>query len=408
MIQSPWRDPFQVAMAKRKNRQRAKRRRFIALLSLGTVGAVLVATLSLLLLNHKSTLVNHIPLQQGQISTIVGLTHIAEIGSTSVIVDGHGSTLAVDANPYGVALVPTASATAPQSTLHSGDILVTNIGANDAGTTLVRFPGGKGPGQLFNTTPSADIKGPADQAFNTLSGTDWVANVGTNKILIFKPNGTILSMITSPLFHKPWGQAFNGGTHNRLDGAISSFFTSNVADATIDRIDVIPGPRGTTTTRVFQIGQLSSAGAETKIGLLWLPSLQFNGVHFTDVLLALDPAQNRIAAFPNSTTLNTTDIPATNAGLTVFQGKPLNMPGGFCLNPLNGDILVVNLNDNNLVEVNLTQGRTVGVRQIDNAPVDPQSGNGSALFGVAATTNQQGNLVVYFTDDNTNTLDVLS
>jgi hypothetical protein len=33
---------------------------------------------------------------------------------------------------------------------------------------------------------------------------------------------------------------------------------------------------------------------------------------------------------------------------------------------------------------------------------------GSALFGVAAATDAKGNLEVFFTDDNTNTLNVLS
>jgi DNA-binding beta-propeller fold protein YncE len=82
------------------------------------------------------------------------------------------------------------------------------------------------------------------------------------------------------------------------------------------------------------------------------------------------------------------------------------MPGGFAINPLNGDLLVVNLADNNLVELNMTQRKVVGVKQIDPAVVDAQ-GNGSALFGVAASKDDKGNLRVFFTDDNTNTLDVL-
>ena len=95
-------------------------------------------------------------------------------------------------------------------------------------------------------------------------------------------------------------------------------------------------------------------------------------------------------------------------GMTVFQGKPLNQPGGFSINPLNGDLIVANLNDNNLVELNMTLGKVVGIRQVDNVPVDLQTGNGSALFGVAATTDGKGNLVVFYTDDNTNTLNKLS
>ena len=77
--------------------------------------------------------------------------------------------------------------------------------------------------------------------------------------------------------------------------------------------------------------------------------------HFSDVLLALDLANNRIAAYPNSSTLNTTAMRSTSKGITVFQGKPLNMPGGLTINPLNGDLLVVNMNDNNLVELNLSK-----------------------------------------------------
>ncbi len=78
------------------------------------------------------------------------------------------------------------------------------------------------------------------------------------------------------------------------------------------------------------------------------------------------------------------------------------------INPLNDDLLVVNLNDNRLVELNLAQGKVVGVRLLDNVPVDAASGNGSALFGVAATRDAQGNLEVFFTDDNLNTLNRLS
>jgi hypothetical protein len=250
-------------------------------------------------------------------------------------------------------------------------------------------------------------KGPAFEAFNTLSGTDWVANFSANNVQVFRPNGTILATITNPLFNKPWGQTFNHGMHNPKDGSVASFFTTNTGDATIDRIDVIPSGNGT-AFRVFQIGQLTKINGGTKINLAWVPSLQIGGHHYSDVLLALDVAMNRVAAYPNSTTLNTTNMRSTSKGITAFQGKPLNMPGGLTINPLNGDLLVVNMNDNNLVELNLSQGKAVGVRLLDNVPVDAQSGNGSALFGVAAATDARKNLEVFFTDDNMNTLNLLS
>jgi DNA-binding beta-propeller fold protein YncE len=194
---------------------------------------------------------------------------------------------------------------------------------------------------------------------------------------------------------------------NPMDGSVASFFTTNTGDATIDRIDVIPSGKGT-TFRVFQIGQLTRMNGGTKVNVTWVPSLRIGGHRYSDVLLALDVAMNRVAAYPNSTTLNTTTMRSTSKGITAFQGKPLNMPGGLTVNPLNGDLLVVNMNDNNLVELNLSQVKAVGVRLLDNVPVDAQSGNGSALFGVAATKDARGNLEVFFTDDNTNTLNLLS
>lgn len=341
------------------------------------------------------------------VTTINNLNRISVVGSTAFIVDGHGKTISADANPYGVAITPTGmSATTPGS-LKPGDIVVTNFGATNTGTTLVRFPAGKGPGLLFNAMGNPGTKGPAFEAFNTQTGSDWVANFSANNVQVFKADGTLKATITNPLFKMPWAMTSNHGMHNAMDGSISSFFTTNTGDGTIDRIDVIPSGNGT-TFRVFQIGQFTQIMGGTKINATWVPSLQIGGQRYSDVLLALDLANNRVAAYPNSTTLNTTMTRSTSKGITAFQGKPLNTPVGLTVNPLNGDLLVVNGNDNNLVELNLAQGKAVGTRLLDNVPVDAQSGNGSALFGVAAATDAMGNLEVFFTDDNMNTLNVLS
>jgi DNA-binding beta-propeller fold protein YncE len=338
------------------------------------------------------------------VTSITNLAHISVVGSTAFIVDGHGKTVSADANPYGIAIAPNGMT---PGALKPGDILVTNFGAMNTGTTLVRFPAGKGPGLLFNAMTNPGTKGPAFEAFNPLTGTDWVANFSGNNVQVFNPNGTLKVTITSPLFKMPWAMASNNGKHNAMDGAVGSFFTTNTGDATIDRIDVIPTKNGT-TFRVFQIGQLTQVNGGTKLNAIWVPSLQIGGQRFSDVLLVLDLANNRVAAYPNSTTINTTMTPSTSKGMTAFQGKPLNAPAGLTINPLNGDLLVVNMNDNNLVEVNLAQGKAVGTRLLDIVPVDAQSGNGSALFGVAAATDAKGNLEVFFTDDNMNTLNMLS
>src|SRR2546423_1546443 len=383
-----------------------KQKSLAVIASVGILALTLVLVLSGVFTTRATTYAT--PTRNGPVTTINGLSRIAVVGNTAFIVDAHGRTIAVDPNPYGVTIVPPSIPVSnTPGALKAGDILVSNIGANDTGTTLVRFPAKGGPGSLFNTVANPGTKGPNAEVFNTLSGNVWVANASGNDVQIFKPSGDVLLTITNPLFHKPWGLAFNYGVPHPKDGSVAAFFATNVADATIDRIEIIPG-RVAPTFRVSQLGQLARSGPETKIAVIWVPSLRLRGTMYTDVLLALDGAANRIAAFPNSSTRTAATTSSTDKGITAFQGTPLNGPIGMTLNPLNRDLLVVNQNDNNLVELNLAQSRAVSTRLLDNVPVDAQTGNGSALIGVAANTDAMGNLEVFFTDDNTNTLDVLS
>src|SRR5436309_3018684 len=143
-------------------------------------------------------------------TTIQGLNRIVQIGSTAFILDAHNNTIAVDPNPYDVAIAPANTSKMPNG-LKPGDLVVTNFGANQTGTTLMRFLAQGGPGHLFNTMANSGTKGPADEAFNTSTGTLWVANMGANNIQVFAPNGQLQLTIKSPLFNHPWGQAFNHG-----------------------------------------------------------------------------------------------------------------------------------------------------------------------------------------------------
>lgn len=332
-----------------------------------------------------------------RITTINGLNKISQVGSTANILDANGNPITVDPNPYKIAIAPSNLSNG----LKAGDILVSNIGNEDHGITLVKFSGQHATGHLFNTMTDG-VLGPAGLAFD--SGKLLVANSTGSNVLVFNPNGTLFTTIQDPLFNGPWGittrsQRFAG------HGRTLSFFTANKLDAKILRVDATyqdDSQDSQPTFHVTQIGQFTKNGDLTKIDLHWLPWLKTGDQIWKDVLLAIDPANNRIAAFANSST-----IQGTGQGVTVFQGTPLNMPGGLSINPFNGDLLVVNLMDNNLVELNPTSGKVIGVKQIDPAVVDNQ-GNGSALFGVVAIKDWQGNLRVFFTDDNTNTLNVLS
>jgi hypothetical protein len=191
----------------------------------------------------------------------------------------------------------------------------------------------------------------------------------------------------------------------RLFSPISTFFVGNKSDAKVLRVDVREGRAGAAPTfEVTQIAQLTLMdGGETKIDMRWLPFLKVGDHLLFDVLVVQDPAQNRIAAISEASTLKT----STGVGTTIFAGTPLNVPGGIAINPFNNDVLVVNLNDNNLVEINPANASVVGVKAIDPL-VEDAMGDNAALFGVTATVDKKGDLLIFFTDDNTNTLNALS
>ena len=67
------------------------------------------------------------------------------------------------------------------------------------------------------------------------------------------------------------------------------------------------------------------------------------------------------------------------------------------IDPRNGDLLVVNANDNRLVVIT-PGGKLVATR--DLATHQPAG----ALFGLAIGTNAAGDLVLYYTDSDTSTL----
>jgi hypothetical protein len=332
-----------------------------------------------------------------RITTIVGLNNIQQIGSTQNIHDVNGNAITADPNPYKVVVVPENLRKLPR-----GTVLVSNIG-NDGttGTTIVKFHPFPSIGVQFNALTSG-LQGPADLSFNR--DRLLVANSkGGNSIQVLNANGSLFTSITSPLFNNPWGVT-SGFPHSFAP--IATFFVGNKSDAKVLRVDVREeGSSGAAPTfKVTQIAQLTVMdGGETKIDMRWVPILKV-GEHFLfDVLVVQDPALNRIAAISNASTLNT----ATGMGTTIFQGAPLKVPGGIAINPLNNDILVVNLNDNNLVEINPANAGVVGVKAIDPLVVDAM-GNNAALFGVTASVDKNGNLLVFYTDDNTNTLNALS
>jgi hypothetical protein len=362
----------------------------------------------------------------GPASTIADLNQNIQVAST-IAPNG-------DMNPYGLAMPPANytgvnAATGAKNVLQPGDLLISDFsnkaGAN-LGTTILRYTPSTGVVSPFYQEKIA--KGPVALAISSL-GTLWIANyqpgytnsadganTGDGNVTVITPNGTDFPnnagiidnnsgatfTPSTATFAGPWGQAFavKQGTTTPY------FFVTEVESGAIQRQAFVPGHFNAES--VVTIGQLpvgqNAFDPTGPQGMAYDPS--------TDTLYVASTADNRIVAYPNATTTQTFEAP-----ITVYQGMPLNAPLGLAINPINGDLLTVNQLDNNIVEIapNLTQSsggesfnaRVVATRLLDNTPVNPANGTGSALFGLVATKDSNGNLVVYYTDSNTNSLNAL-
>jgi len=109
------------------------------------------------------------------------------------------------------------------------------------------------------------------------------------------------------------------------------------------------------------------------------------------ILYVADSLANRTAAIPNALERET----SAGTGLTVSEKGAINTPLGLTVAP-NGDIIVANAGDGNLVEIT-PNGNQVAVKTVD------PTGAGT-LFGLAIAPMNMG---VYFVDDGTNTLNIL-
>lgn len=306
-----------------------------------------------------------------------------------------------DMNPYGLTYDNFAgTSTAPNP--YYGDLLVSNFsnaaGKNGAGSTIEAIDPTTG-----RVSPVASsLLGPAALAVSP-KGPIWIANFGSSgpgSDVVLTPTGGQFpnggSIITNSLLSGPWGQAFVPNP------TTPAFFVTNVLTGTIDAMYGFSPPNFNTNTHFTVIGQgLAHQGSTARTargpqGMVYDP--------WTHMVYVTDTQDNSIRAY----SWNGIGTPNQGTGQLIYQGGALNAPTGITFDPLNGDLLVVNQGNSHLVEIRLNNGRAyvVGQKILDSTPVNPVTGAHSALFGVYALATN-GHLQVFFTNDNTNTVNVL-
>ena len=315
-----------------------------------------------------------------------------------------------DVNPYGVAVVPTTT-----GKLIRGNILVSNFNnsqnAQGTGTTIVEIaPNGKV--SLFAQINSSHLPGACPGGVGlttalvalrsgwvivgslpTTDGTAATAKAGC--LLVLNRQGQVVETFSGRLINGPWDMTALDGDRlaelfvtNVLNGTVAA--NGNVVNkGTVVRIVLsIPDERMPRELSRTVIG--SGFGEKTDPNALVIGPTGV-GLGRDGTLYVADTLANRVAAIPNAL------FRATSAGTgkTISTGGAFNGPLGLAIAP-NGDIIVANAGDGNLVET------TPGGTQFPAKTVTPNGGG--ALFGLAVVPNHTS---VYFVDDGNNTFNLL-
>lgn len=353
--------------------------------------------------------------QTAQAAAAVGRGTLAPFVSSlvsSVSVQG-------ETNPYSVAVVPLS-----MGKLVAGNVLAVNFNksvsaAPGTGTTIVQVDPSTGVSSLFATVP---LTGPVGIAINPANDGVWVGSFGsgdgtTGGDLLILPTGVVKAQYTSatvnakagyagpkPTFDGVWGQGVS-----QHAGHVSFYYGTTGSGSTgtgggqVWRID--PHPMGTPNGQPINSTYVQVAGglagnAEAKA----LPVTAVNaagpqGFAYdtkSDILYVSNSANNTITKIPGAamaTAMVTTQPVPISAGV-------LNSPENIALDPKTGDLLVVNAGNNTLLQLNPKTGKVVGSRVLD-------TGAAGALFGLAITTDSAGKMVIFYSNDNDNTLNVL-
>jgi predicted lipoprotein with Yx(FWY)xxD motif len=338
---------------------------------------------------------------------IKSLGRPVQIGST---VPANG-----DVNPYGIAVVPTSS-----GRLVKGDTLVSNFNdkANVQGTgaTLVelspsgkltefaklsslpasdRCPGGVGLATGLAILPGGWVVVGSIPAAGP-SGAPANANpVGC--IIVLDSSGHVTETWSNPDINGPWDLT------TAVQGSQAKIFVSNVLSrpagdktlpstgvCTVARLDVALGsgmPRLTATTLVgtafpWEVNKPTFVLGPTGV------ALGSNGVLYVAQTLG-----NHITAIPDALTRTS---PVADGSSTLTSGGFLNAPLGMVIAP-NGDLIVTNGNDGNIVEIT-PQGRQIAkITLVKNGAGD--------LFGITLSAGGKG---ILFVNDGANDIETAS
>jgi hypothetical protein len=372
------------------------------------------------------------------------LKTITTIGSTidpinDPAIDPTGS----GANPYGLAIAPISA-----GLITAGDLVVCNFnnGPNmvdggslapntqGQGTTLVGLhpvASANAGGNPYHIAQSASLRGCSSLSVFPDDGIAATA-FSASLVPVVEPTGTLTTPFTTDSLGMPWGSAYVAAANGHPPALYVSNATGSINRITLDSLN---SSNAQTGFEPVISGFCTSGAVQGSTDSLHAPSgLTYDAK--SDTLYVVDTSSYSVVAFADvssipahGVTVNGGDCSAgPPTAIPTFMGpsrssagviaSPNSPNGGQQLNApisaallLNGNVVVGNAdqdlmqndagtNENLLFEISPTAG-IVGVKQLD-------MGAPGALFGIAAAPDANGDQLIYFNDDNDNTVKVLS
>jgi len=339
-------------------------------------------------------------------------TKIATIGSTIDPIEQGG-------NPYGLTI-----ATKTAGLITAGDLLVCNFndGATNTeglGTTIVGLHPATGSSP-YRIAKSASLQG-CNALAALADGSISAAAFSADANPLVAPDGTLTNPFSAGGgFGHPWGQVYVAATAQH--GA--ALYLSNLAGSII-RISLNADAQ-TSSTEIVKgfCGSGTPGSIFAPAGLTYDASI--------DTLYVVDTSSYSVVALANVSSIAADGVVVTGQCSSV-QTPPTPKPtfggpsaasarvianGGGFIAPISAALL----SDGNLVvgngDINIAGGQMPNLL-FEISPVLPggfvgqpvqldTSGTPGALFGIAATVDSHGNQLIYFNDDNTNTVMVLT
>ncbi|MDA8095389.1 MAG: hypothetical protein M0T84_16090 [Betaproteobacteria bacterium] len=327
-----------------------------------------------------------------------------------------------DGNPYAVVVAPVSA-----GKIHKDDVLVTDFNnvSNLQGTggTIVDYRPATRQTTIFATLPQHLPQCPGGIGLSTamtMLKSGWVivgstpstdgttSTLGKGCLLVLDPNGKVATVWSDPEIDDPWGNmaTIDKGNRATLFVSMSGFGVPaldvldpksavpvTVRKATVLRIDLsIPRGKPPVITHETVVANGFGQRADRDAFLIGPTGIALAS---EGTLYVSDALANRIAAIDDAATRTT----SAGLGRTVTEGGLLRRPLAMTMTP-DGDLLVTNGNNGQVVEVNPAAGKQLAAQWIDADEAQSPPGNHD-LFGISMAPDGKG---FYYVEDDVNTL----